>query len=90
MFSPEAYIAHTMNNDYCIAIHRSTVHQVRESGIHRDQGTYLTIGWRREGMSNTAGRKWEMIYIHIFNNFNPENKETERNYGTSREFKPKI
>ena len=35
-------------NDYCIiANYRSTVHQVRELRIYRDQGTYLTIGWRR-------------------------------------------
>ena len=35
-----------------IANRRSAVHQVRVSGIYRDQGTYLTIGWRRlEGMS---------------------------------------
>ena len=60
-----------------IANRRSTVHQVRESGIYRDQGTYITIGWRRrrEGMSNITGRKWETRCILIFN---PKNKEKPR------------
>ena len=60
-----------------IANRRSTVHQVRESGIYRDQGTYITIGWRRrrESMSNITGRKRETRYILIFN---PKNKEKPR------------
>ena len=64
----KTYILH-MNNDYCISNHRSIVHQVRDLGIYRDpsQSTYLTIGWRRrECMSITTGRKWEMRYMYIY------------------------
>ena len=60
-----------------IANRRFTVHQVQESGIYRDQGIYLTIGWRRrrESMSNIIGRKWETRCILTFN---PKNKEKPR------------
>ena len=75
MFSMDSEDIH-IYNDYCIVNRRSIVHQY-ESQKYRDQGTYLTVGWRRrEGMSNTAGRKWEMRYIYNkFNIFNPKNKE---------------
>ena len=49
MFSTDSEDIHIyiMTVVLLIASRRSTVHQVRESGIYRDQGTYLTIGWRR-------------------------------------------
>ena len=58
------------------------VHQVPELGIYRDK-KYISNYWMETTRGyvkyrrNTVG---DEIYIHIFNKFNPKNKEkTERN-----------
>jgi hypothetical protein len=33
---------------WTIANHKSTMHQVRKSGIYRDQSIYQTVGWGRK------------------------------------------
>ena len=65
IFSPEDI---HMYNDYCIANHRSTIYQVRKSGIYPEQSTYLTIpiGWRRRerACQIPQEKKREMRYVH--------------------------